>query len=132
MLKVEEIPTLSEAELDALPEGVIQLDRSGKILYYNHAQTELARRTATATVGLNFFTEVAPCAAVQAFQGRFNDFVAKPETSIEPFSFEFSFPWGVKRVSISMVKTSDPESSVYIVVTLLESASLFAKRATVV
>jgi photoactive yellow protein len=117
MVKIEEIPSLSEAELDALPQGIIRLDRNGKILYYSHAQAQLARRTVATTVGLNFFSEVAPCAAVRDFQGRFNDFVAKPESKIEPFAFDFRFPWGSKKVTISMVKTSGPESSVYIVVT---------------
>ncbi len=132
MARIEDIPTLSEAELDDLPHGIIRLDRTGKILYCSRAQAELARRSVETTVGLNFFTQVAPCAAVRDFQGRFNDFVATPEAKIEPFSFEFRFPWGLKRVSITMVKRSSTaivkpssaESSVYIVVMTTESGDL--------
>jgi photoactive yellow protein len=124
VVQIEQIPTLSEAELDALPQGIIRLDKTGKILYYSPAQAELAHRTIASTVGLNFFAEVAPCTAVREFQGRFNDFVAKPESRIESFTFDFRFAWGRKKVSIAMVKPSGPEPSVYIVVTTTESGSL--------
>jgi photoactive yellow protein len=124
VVQIEQIPSLSEAELDALPQGIIRLDKTGKILYYSHAQAALAHRAIATTVGLNFFTEVAPCTAVRDFQGRFNDFVAKSQATIEPFTFDFRFPWGLKKVSITMVKSSGPESSVFIVVTTTESGSL--------
>jgi photoactive yellow protein len=124
VVQIEQIPNLSEAELDALPQAIIRLDKTGKILYYSHAQAELAQRTIATTVGLNFFAEVAPCTAVRDFQGRFNDFVAKAEVRIESFTFDFRFPWGLKKVSIAMVKPSGPDSSVYIVVTTAESGSL--------
>ena len=124
MVQIEQIPTLSEAELDGLPQGIIRLDKSGKILYYSHAQAELAHRTIATTVGLNFFTEVAPCTAVRDFQGRFNAFVAAPNAKIEPFAFEFRFPWGIKKVFITMVKRSGTESRIYVVVTTAESGAL--------
>jgi len=54
--------------------------------------------------GLNFFTDVAPCTAILDFQGRFGEFLASNETSIEPFEFVFSFPHGHERVSVVFVR----------------------------
>jgi photoactive yellow protein len=66
MAEIERILNLSEAELDALPLGIIRLDQSGKILYYNASQAELGHLTSKGSIGRNFFTEVAPCTAVMA------------------------------------------------------------------
>jgi photoactive yellow protein len=113
---LEQIPTMSEAELAALPLGVIRLDRAGTILSYNDAEAKPARRSARA-VGLNFFRDVAPCTAVKEFQGRFNNFITQSANRSEPFSFLFRFGWGGEReVTITMVKRNSPEERIYIVV----------------
>jgi photoactive yellow protein len=114
----DQILTMTEAELDNIPTGIIRLDRNGKILYYNRSQAELAHRDSKSTVGLNFFREVAPCAAVKDFQGRFEEFVNMLGGSkIEPFSFTFRFAWGGEaRVTITMVRSSRSEESYFIVV----------------
>jgi photoactive yellow protein len=111
-----QILTMTDVELDAYPLGIIRVDRSGKIIYYNQAEADLARRSAAETIGLNFFHDVAPCTAVQAFQGRFDTFVRKPGSGIESFAFVFRFPWGNVRVNIAMVRRSGPEDTFYIVV----------------
>jgi photoactive yellow protein len=112
----EQILGMSEAELDALPQGIIRLDASGKILYYNKAQAGFAHRSASA-IGLNFFNDVAPCTAVRDFQGRFIDFLSTPGSRIEPFAFLFRFDWGSKWATITMVRQADAEHGVYMVIT---------------
>ena len=113
----QQVNGMSESELDALPLGIIRLDRDAKILYYSASQAEFARRDAAATIGSNFFRDVAPCAAVKAFQGRFNDFVAAPGGSlIEPFEFEFRFTWGLRRVTITLIRSTHGDESFFIVV----------------
>ena len=112
---------LSEVELNALPFGIIRLDKTGKILYYNQAQADLAHRTIATTVGLNFFSDVAPCAAIKSFQGRFSEFVTAPGSRIVPFEFLFRFDWGAKKVSITMVKRAE-DDTVFIVVSTAEAA----------
>lgn len=73
-------------------------------------------------MGLNFFIDVAPCTAVRNFQGRFNNFVDAPapplgSTEVAPsFKFDLRFAWGSQDVSITMVKNSDVEPEIYIVV----------------
>jgi len=117
----QDILGLSEVALNALPFGIIRLDKTGKILYYNQAQADLAHRTIATTVGLNFFSEVAPCAAVKSFQGRFNEFVTAPGSRIVPFEFLFRFDWGTRKVSITMVKRAE-DATVFIVVSTAEAA----------
>jgi photoactive yellow protein len=101
----QQILVMSEAEIDAFPIGILRLDRRGNIVSYNKAQAEFAHRTAATTVGLNFFRDVAPCTAVKAVQGQFNKAIDSPGGSlIERFKFEFRFEWGVKEVTIGMVR----------------------------
>lgn len=112
---------LTEAQLDDMPQGIIRLDADGTILYYNRAQADtlarLAQRT-TSAIGSNFFRDVAPCTAVQGFQGRFNDFVAAPGTRIKPFRFLFRLSWGSRWATITMVRRAHTQDGVYIVVTM--------------
>ncbi len=118
----QQILVMSEAQIDAFPIGILRLDRRGNILSYNKAQAEFAHRTAATTVGLNFFRDVAPCTAVKAFQGRFNEAINSPGGSlIERFKFEFRFEWGVKEVTIGMVRRVlrqgyDIQESIYVIV----------------
>ncbi len=92
------------ADLDALPFGVIVVDRAGIILEYNAYESELAGLTRARVLGRNFFHDVAPCTALRDFEGRFTDFLTSPETSIEPFEFEFPFARGTQRVSVVFVR----------------------------
>lgn len=95
---------LSREALDTLPFGVITLDRSGTILRFNLEQQRLAHRHSVSTVGLNFFSDVAPCTNVQAFRGRFDTFVQSRESGSETFTFSFAFRWGLQDVSITMLR----------------------------
>jgi len=99
-----EIFELSREALDALPYGVITLDRSGTILRYNLAEKTLAHRRSIRSVGLNFFSDVAPCTNVQAFRGRFDAFAQSHESGSERFTFSFAFRWGHQDVSITMLR----------------------------
>ena len=93
------IPDLSESELDGLPFGVIVLAEDGTILAYNLAEGGLSGREPSAVIGRNFFTEIAPCTAVQTFQGAFHEFCGRAEDS-RTFHFTFRFPGGPVRVQI--------------------------------
>jgi len=93
-------------ELDALPFGVIVVDRKGTILEYNAYESDFAGFTRAHVLGRNFFHDVAPCTAIQEFEGRFVSWLESAETSIEPFEFEFPFTRGAQRVSVVFVRTS--------------------------
>ena len=100
----ERIFDLGRAELDAYPHGVITLKRDGTIVRYNRTEAQLSRRDQSATIGLNFFTDVAPCTAVQDFKGRFDRFASFTDSGIERFDFVFRFAWGRQDVGITMIR----------------------------
>ena len=95
---------MDRTQLDAYPDGVITLDRTGIIKRYNKTEATLARRDARETMGLNFFTDVAPCTAVQDFKGRFDTFALGQGSGVERFDFTFRFAWGRQDVGITMIR----------------------------
>lgn len=97
------VPLLTEAELDALPFGVIGLDATGVVTSYNQAEQRLSGLDAPRVVGRHFFREVAPCTAVKAFQGRFEAFLASGEGRTA-FEFTFLFPARTTRVTVAFVR----------------------------
>ncbi len=97
---------LSEAEIDDLPFGLIAVDPDGTIEQYNSYESRLARLPKERVIGRNFFRDVAPCTAVQNFQGRFERFVAEAGDGAESFEFVFPFPFGTQHVNITFLRSS--------------------------
>ena len=66
-------PTLAllEALLDALPFGVVLIDRHGAVVLYNRYEEHLARRERSRVIGRHFFREVATCTDVAELGGAF-------------------------------------------------------------
>ncbi len=95
------IEGMSAEELDALPQGAIQLDRDGKILQYNATESRLANMSKASVIGKNFFTEVAPCTDVKEFRGRFLEGVRRKEIH-ETFRYHFSFKVDPVDVSVTL------------------------------
>ena len=104
---LDKIQQLHGVELDAAPFGVIVADRTGRILEYNAYERSLAGLGSRTVIGLNFFTDVAPCTAIREFQGRFGEFLDSTDVSIEPFEFIFPFPRGPQRVSVVFVRLAN-------------------------
>lgn len=92
-LTVEEsrrISTLTEAELDKLPFGTIRLSPEGKVTGFNATEELLTGLRPNDVIGRYFFTEVAPCANVREFAGRFKEGVEKGELHVSfPYVFDF-------------------------------------------
>jgi len=103
-----QISSMSKEELDALPFGVITLAKDGTVKRYNRTESELARKNADSVIGTNFFTDVAPCTANEAFEGRFREVAAK-DFGIVNFDYRFRFPWGDKSVHVTFVKQKGRE-----------------------
>lgn len=106
---LDKIQRLHGEELDSAPFGVIIVDQTGIILEYNAYERTMSGMGVRSVVGLNFFTDVAPCTAIHEFQGRFGDFLTSHETSIEPFEFMFLFASGPQRVSVVFVRLADDQ-----------------------
>jgi photoactive yellow protein len=98
---------LGDAEIDELPFGLIAVDHQGTIEQYNSYESRLARLSKERVIGRNFFVDVAPCTAVQEFQGRFERFVAEPGDGAESFDFIFPFAFGKQHVNITFLRTAD-------------------------
>lgn len=93
----------SSAEIDKLAFGAIQLDRTGRVLQYNAMEGQITGRDPRATVGKNFFTDVAPCTNKPAFKGEFDKGVASGKLNT---MFEYTFDYNMKptRVKVHMKK----------------------------
>jgi photoactive yellow protein len=74
-----ELEAKSDHELDGLPFGVIALDRAGVVHRYNLYESRFARIDRQQVLGRTFFGEIAPCARVDAFEGRFRRFTEQAE-----------------------------------------------------
>lgn len=102
------IDLLDDAELDELPFGVVCLDAEGTILRYNLAEARLARLDRNSVVGRDFFEEIAPCTATDAFQGEFERFVEGAHAAlVHRFSYLFDFKFGAQEVDVELVASPD-------------------------
>jgi len=92
---------LSVEQLNDLPYGVVVVDREGTVLFYSDTESRLAAVPRDRVLMRNFFRDVAPCAQVKEFEGRFHSF-ARGETrsAIEQFDFVFNFASGAQHVTI--------------------------------
>lgn len=111
--RVRGIPLLREADLDGLPFGLIEIDSAGLVRRYNSAEQKLSGKPSSDVVGKNFFTEIAPCTAVEAFQGRLSSFLA---SDAEPESFKFSFPFPTGTVIVSIAFVNSGRGSAFVLV----------------
>jgi photoactive yellow protein len=104
---LEKIARLTGGELDELPFGVVVVDREGIILEYNTYEREMASMGTRKLIGLNFFHDVAPCTAIQEFEGRYAAFLDSDDRTIEPFEFVFPFRTGYQVVNVIFTRTSN-------------------------
>ncbi len=104
MFDAKDLFEFSEAEIDALPFGLISVDHDGNIEQYNSYESRLSRLSKERVVGRNFFRDVAPCTAVQDFMGRFQRFVQEDGDGAESFDYVFPFSFGRQHVNITFVR----------------------------
>lgn len=97
------VSQLSPEELDSLPYGLITLDANGRVLHYNDTESRMVGLPKERVVGRLFFGEVAPCARVREFQGRFEELARDPlRVRVQTFDFVFRFANGEQQVTIVM------------------------------
>lgn len=100
------IDAQSDAEIDALPHGVIALDARGTVLRYNLAEARLARLDRHSVLGRDFFTEVAPCTRTAEFEGVFRELVASGAERAPRFAYLFDFQFGAQVCDVEIVKAA--------------------------
>jgi len=81
---------LSDEDLNTLPLGVIRMNGAGTVTFYSDGESRISGRPAARCVGRNFFLDLAPCANVPEFYGRFQNLVEERRTR-ESFDFFFTF-----------------------------------------
>jgi len=91
-------------KLDELPFGAIVIDPDGTIREYNEYETRLSHFERTAVIGKNFFRDVAPCTAVQNFEGRLRSFLKTSDRVSESFDYFFPFHHGGVTVEITFLR----------------------------
>jgi len=123
------VDSVSEAELDSLPYGVIQLDATGKVLRYNAFEAGLSGLNKQKVVGKNFFKQIAPCTDLQQFHGRFREGVAAKELHCT-FRFHFAFKDRPCDVTVTLLY-NDRDKSVWVLVQPFEgqtTAEIWGRR----
>ena len=90
--------------LDELPFGAIVVDADGIIHEYNEYESKLSHLARSRVIGKNFFRDVAPCTAVQAFEGRLREFLRTRDRVSESFDYFFPFVHGAATVEITFLR----------------------------
>ena len=73
------VDMMTDAQLDAVPFGLIKLDKTAKILRYNKVEGELTGRDPKSVMGRNFFLDLAACGVGPMFWGRFKQGIMKTD-----------------------------------------------------
>ena len=92
---------MADREIDGLSFGAIELDRTGKILQYNAAESDITGRKAQDVIGKNFFDEVAPCTKSPEFYGKFQEGVAAGKLNVM-FEYRFDYKMQPTKVKVHM------------------------------
>ena len=104
----------TNAQLDALPFGAIQLDGNGTILQFNEYEANLSNRRAPDTLGRNFFRDVAPCTNVREFHGRFTEGIRAGALHAS-FDYRFEFRMAPRNVRVTLYYSA-PTATVWVFV----------------
>lgn len=104
--RVDRVTDLDPISADALPFGLVVLDADATVVAYNRPEAELSGLDPDSVIGTSFFRHVAPCTAVEDFQGRFDRLQRRGVTAVERFTFLFRFKEGDKLVRVSMAYES--------------------------
>ena len=108
--ELESVDRMNEQELETLTLGAIRLDKEGRILSYNAAESRLTGRDKSKVIGRNFFTEVAPCTNVQVFAGRFREGVDKKDMHVI-FPYRFDFQMAPRDVTVTLFYSKETDSA---------------------
>ena len=104
-----ELAQMSDAEIDNLAFGLVELDRDGKIVRYNAAEADIAGLDQTGMVGRDFFKDVAPCTRTDVFEGRFRQGVEEGKLDIE-FAYVFDHQMPQTQVRVHMKQADDGDT----------------------
>lgn len=97
--EIREFGKMSQAQLDSLAFGVIQIDDQGTVKSYNKYESELGNTPIPEALGKNFFTQVAPCTNNRLIYGKFKDGIAANQLD---FEVNYVFTYKIKPVNVTI------------------------------
>jgi photoactive yellow protein len=97
--EIREFGKMSQAQLDTLAFGVIQVDDEGIVKSYNKYESELGNTPIPEALGKNFFTQVAPCTNNRLIYGKFKDGIAANQLESE---VGYVFTYKIKPVNVTV------------------------------
>jgi photoactive yellow protein len=100
LVPVEDLRSLSPEEAECLPIGFIGLDEEGYVLRYNSYEAKTSGLSPQSVLGRHFFRDVAPCASVKAFEGRYARMVRRRLPAAESSRYLFCFNGGERLVKV--------------------------------
>lgn len=96
----------TQASLNALPFGLLELDAVGTVVRYSPAFEQNPIVKSDDVLGRNFFTEVLPAPEIKDHQARFRLFMAQGQTR-DQFSTTFSSEEGQIKVQILLARITE-------------------------
>jgi photoactive yellow protein len=82
---------LTDADLDALPYGVIGFDAQNRITHYNQHEASMAYFDKAKVLGQDLFIELAPCLNNYLVAGRYEEALAQGEALDETMPYVLTF-----------------------------------------
>lgn len=105
---------LTEAQLNALAFGAIELNAQGQVLQYNQTEGEITGRSPEQMLGKHFFLEVAPCTQDSEFCQRFEEALRQGSINVI-FEYVFDYQMAPTKVKVHMYRRRQ-ETSVWVLV----------------
>ena len=114
----EAVEAMAPEELDSLPFGVTCIDAQGVVRVYNKTRAEQGGRGSMPTVGLSYFSDVAPCLDNGYFKGRIDKARASGALDI---SFSFIGDFEDRNRELAVRVQQGKEGSTWIFIQILEA-----------
>jgi photoactive yellow protein len=121
---IEDLSRIDVDSLDALPFGAIQLSGDGVIAAYNRGESALSGLAPKDVIGKHFFRDVAPCASVKEFAGKFAELRASATGGRAKLRFVFKYARGAKLVEIAMIRDAGSDLTTLLVKAMLSEPNL--------
>ncbi len=88
------LDTLESVSLDLIDDfgfGLIVMDRDGRVLGYNQAESKLSGLPAADVIGRNFFVEIGPCTNNYLIAQRYQDSASEGVSLDEQLDYVFTY-----------------------------------------
>ena len=98
------LAALPDAALDALPYGVVEMERDCKVRRYNATESRFSGLSPSRVIGRQFFRDVAPCSDNRHVAWRYDE-----ESLDETIDYTFSLRMRPVPVTLRMLKPASDD-----------------------